>query len=81
MDNQHKQIRGYRDLTKDEIGVMNALKDKEADIIDALQDFQIKLQLDLDPRWLALGKTHLETAFMYLVKAVAKPESPYRSNS
>jgi len=27
-----------------------------------------------DPRWLAIGKTHIEQGFMALVRSIAKPE-------
>ncbi|AMM44016.1 hypothetical protein FDG95_gp526 [Pectobacterium phage vB_PcaM_CBB] len=73
MDNQHKQIKGYRDLSQKEINQMNALKDianKVGDIIEALQD-----DPDVDQRWLAIAKTDLQKGFMSAVRSVAKPDS------
>ncbi len=73
MDNQHKQIKGYRDLSQKEINQMNAIKDiasKVGDIIDALQD-----DPDVDQRWLAIAKTDLQKGFMSAVRSVAKPDS------
>lgn len=73
MDNQHKHIKGYRDLSQKEINQMNALKDianKVGDIIEALQD-----DPDVDQRWLAIAKTDLQKGFMSAVRSVAKPDS------
>lgn len=73
MDNQHKQIKGYRDLSQKEINQMNAIKDiaaKVGDIIEALQD-----DPDIDQRWLAIAKTDLQKGFMSAVRSVAKPDS------
>lgn len=73
MDNQHKQIKGYRDLSQTEINQMNAIKDiaaKVGNIIDALQD-----DPDVDQRWLAIAKTDLQKGFMAAVRSVAKPDS------
>ena len=73
MDNQHKQIKGYRDLSQLEINQMNAIKDiaaKVGDIIDALQD-----DPNVDQRWLAIAKTDLQKGFMSAVRSVAKPDS------
>lgn len=73
MDNQHKQIKGYRDLSQTEINQMNAIKDiaaKVGNIIDALQD-----DPNVDQRWLAIAKTDLQKGFMAAVRSVAKPDS------
>lgn len=73
MDNQHKHIKGYRDLSQKEINQMNTLKDianTVGDIIEALQD-----DPDVDQRWLAIAKTDLQKGFMSAVRSVAKPDS------
>ena len=73
MDNQHKKIKGYRDLSQEEIDKMNAIKDWGNDIgefIDALED-----NFDVDQRWLAIAKTDLQKGFMSLVRSIAQPES------
>lgn len=73
MDNQHKQIKGYRDLSQLEINQMNAIKDianRVGEIIDALQD-----DSNVDQRWLAIAKTDLQKGFMAAVRSVAKPDS------
>lgn len=71
MDNQHQHIKGYRDLTSQEIAMMNDAKNKAEDIgklIDVLGDMP-----DIDKRWLAIAKTDLQKGFMSLVRAIARP--------
>jgi hypothetical protein len=77
VDNQHKKIKGYRDLTEEEIALMNETKD----LASKCGDFCQKLHLaecngsEIDRRWLAIAKTDLQKGFMSLVRSVAKPES------
>ncbi len=72
MDNQHKKITGYRDLTQGEIDAMNAVKHLEAQF-NGMIDF-MKTLPGLDGRQLALAATHGEDAFMHAVRAEAQPE-------
>lgn len=70
VDNQHRKISGYRDLSKDEIETINGLKDMEQKLYEVLGS---SLHAP-DPRHLAIAKTHLETGFMYAIKSIAKPQ-------
>jgi hypothetical protein len=73
MDNQHKKIKGYRDLSQDEIDMMNALKEiatKVGEVLDVMETVE-----DIDQRWLAIGKTDLQKGFMAAIRSIAKPES------
>lgn len=70
MDNQHKQISGYRDLSQDEIDLMNAIKREAADVGELVADLE---GLPVDQRWVAIAKTHLQQGFMAAVRAVAQP--------
>ena len=73
MDNQHKKIKGYRDLSQEEIDLMNIIKHKAeevGEIIDTLRPNAF-----IDQRWLAIAQTDLQKGFMALVRCVAKPES------
>jgi len=75
MDNQHKKIKGYRDLTQDEINLMNEAKElaeKVGGFIHKLED-ESDRNLMLDRRWIAIAKTDLQKGFMALVRAVARP--------
>lgn len=75
MENQHRHIKGYRELDAGEIQVMNDLKAHEADALRLIES-QLKSNPDFDQRWVAIGRTHLEQAFMALVRAVARPAPP-----
>lgn len=79
MENQHKKITGYRDLTQDEIDLMNRIKGIGVEIDSLVVDMQnAEIHYDtftVDQRWVAIGKTHLQQGLMALVRAVAKPES------
>ena len=71
MDNQHRQIKGYRELAPEDIALMNEVKEtgvKLGALVDKLRDS------NADPRWLAIGKTDLQTGLMALTRSVAKPE-------
>ncbi|MDO5940636.1 Acb2/Tad1 domain-containing protein [Burkholderia cepacia] len=43
MDNQHKLIAGYRDLTEDEIALMNEVKKKAAEVGDLVEKLRAAL--------------------------------------
>lgn len=71
MDNQHKQIKGYRDLSQHEIDLMNRVKDEAAAVgilFDGLEGAE-----GIDQRWLAIAKTDLQKGFMALVRSIAQP--------
>ena len=76
MDNQHKKISGYRDLTQGEIDLINAMKEKEAELgtMMTLAEAVIVETNDREAgRWLSLARTHLETGMMFAIKAIARP--------
>lgn len=84
MDNQHRQITGYRELSQGEIDLMNEIKSK-GEALDALitklREHQGRVTAeygtpDAEPhRWISIGKTHLQQGLMALTRAVAKPQS------
>ncbi len=73
MDNQHRKIEGYRELTQAEIDTMNYIKNMAKQVGGLVEDLE-RDDILPDPRWLAIGKTHLQEGFMALTRAVAKPE-------
>lgn len=75
MTDQHKQIKGYRDLTQSEIDAMNSVKAFEVDGANLLR--QLADIPGVDRRELALARTHLEDACIRAVRAVARPANPY----
>jgi hypothetical protein len=64
-------IKGYRELSKPEIELINKLKTLGDDVGAVIEEMQ-KLSY-FDQRWVAIGKTDLQKGFMALVRAVAKP--------
>lgn len=73
MDNQHRKIKGYRELNAQEIELMNHIKDAGEVLDTIVKDLQS--QPAMDQRWVAIGKTHLQEGIMALVRAVARPGS------
>lgn len=75
MENQHRQIKGYRELNEVEIALMNKIKAKGAELAELVKDLgESEGETKADPRWLAIGKTHLQEGLMALTRSIAKPE-------
>lgn len=72
MENQHRKIKGYRDLSEQEINAMNRIKEKAAEIGELVND--LKADPELDQGWVLIGKTNLQQGFMALTRAVTKPD-------
>lgn len=73
MDNQHRKITGYRELTEQEIALMNDIKSLGEPFERLFKVMEKSPQFD--QRWVAIGKTNLQQGIMALVRAVTKPES------
>lgn len=73
MQDQHKLIKGYRDLTQTEIDYMNQVKEL-ASMVGGMVDNLMALE-GIDKRWVSIGKTDLQTGFMALVRSIAQPQS------
>lgn len=72
VENQHKLIKGYRDLSQAEIDAMNAIKAKGEELGELIEQARAA---GADPRWLAIAQTDLQKGIMSMVRAVAKPTS------
>ena len=72
MDNQHKKIKGYRDLSQEEIDLMNEIKIKGAELGSVIE--QLEQLESTDKRWVSIGKTDLQKGLMSLTRSVAKPD-------
>lgn len=73
MENQHKKITGYRDLSQSEIDGMNAVKYEGTRLqilIEELRDNKY-----LDTKWIDIAETHLQLGIMAAVRSIAKPTS------
>lgn len=73
MDNQHRQIKGYRELTQAEIDLMNAIKAMGEELGGMIDD--LRAAKGIDQRWVSIGATDLQTGLMALTRAVAQPSS------
>lgn len=71
MENQHREIKGYRELTQAEIDSMNEIKVLGAQIGELVT--KLENQEGLDKRWVAIGKTEIQQGLMALTRSVAQP--------
>lgn len=71
MENQHREIKGYRELNAEEIALMNEVK-AQGMALGMLVE-KLRAQLDTDKRWVSIGATDLQTGLMALTRSVAKP--------
>ena len=72
MDNQHRKIKGYRELTAEEIALMNEIKTKGAELGELVE--KLRTETDhIDQRWVSIGATDLQTGLMALTRSVAQP--------
>ncbi len=72
MENQHRKIKGYRELSQEEIDLMNEIKTMGValgELVDKLRNTN-----DLDQRWVSIGATDMQTGLMALTRSVAKPD-------
>lgn len=70
MENQHRQIKGYRELSQEEINLMNMVKRQG----EALELLIARIETEaVDKRWISIGKTHLQQGLMALTRAIAQP--------
>lgn len=73
MDNQHRLIKGYKELSEEQIALMNEIKEQGA-AVGALVEKLKACSVDLDQRWVAIGATDLQKGFMALTRSVAQPD-------
>jgi hypothetical protein len=71
MENQHRQIKGYRELTQVEIDLMNEIKTKGAELGELVN--KLRNTEGLDQRWVSIGATDFQTGLMALTRSVAQP--------
>lgn len=68
------EIKGYRDLTEQDVELVNLIKDAE---IEVGKLWNIVGKKKTDPRWMSIAKTHFQEGFTALVRAVTKPEDVF----
>lgn len=72
MENQHRKIIGYRELSQAEIDLMNEIKAKGKDLGELV--CKLRESGKVDQRWVSIGATDLQTGLMALTRAVAQPD-------
>lgn len=77
VDNQHRQIPGYRDLDQETVDLIKKIKLTEAELANDWTEIMLLGPGVVDPRDMAMARTHFEDGFIRLVRAVAKPDSPW----
>lgn len=80
MDNQHKMITGYRDLSQVEIDTLNRIKSLAVSVGEMLKDISYgnpgggeAPEGVADARWYMIARTHFQEGFMALSRSIAKP--------
>lgn len=73
MDNQHKKIKGYRELSQVEIDLMNRIKEQGACLELMIAD--LDNLGSTDTVWLQQAEMQLKQGIMSAVRCVAKPQS------
>lgn len=86
MKDQHTLISGYRDLSQEEIDLMNEIKQMEAKVLALVQKVERKLDSQMEEgdtrrvlcahafTWADVARIDLEKGFMSLVRSVAQPQ-------
>jgi hypothetical protein len=75
VDNQHRIITGQRDLTLDEIELMNAIKALEVPFAKLF--VAVMAMPESDKASAVLGRRHHEDALYRLMKSVGRPQTAY----
>lgn len=65
------KITGYRQLTEEEAGIMNHIKEHGIQLGALVR--RLQAYKTFDQRWVEIGATDLQTGLMALTRAVAQP--------
>ena len=66
-------VHGYSAQSGDAVALVNEHKQLEERLLRMLDSYKDR-PLSIDQRWLAVGRTHLEQAFMAINRAVFRPQ-------
>ena len=70
-DHKPLPVAGYTNQPDDKVTTVNENKQLEETVLKRLD--ALKADPDIDQRWLAIGRTHIEEGFMSINRAVFKP--------
>lgn len=73
MENQHRHIKGYRELSPEEVTLMNEVKAKGEELGDLIA--KLRALPSNDVQWIDVGELQLKQGVMSLVRSVAQPTS------
>lgn len=73
MENQHRHIKGYRELSPEEVALMNEVKAKGEELGDLIA--KLRALPSNDVQWIDVGELQLKQGIMSLVRCVAQPTS------
>ncbi len=71
-DHSHFPSAGYTKQSNAKVDAVNENKQLEETVLKRLD--ALKADPDVDQRWLAIGKTQVEEAFMAINRAIFKPQ-------
>lgn len=73
MSDDKPKIKGYRQLSAAETAAINKIKAKAEEVGELVS--QLQMSSGLDQRAINIGKTELQTGFMWLTRGIAQPDS------
>lgn len=71
-EHQPLPVAGYTTQSDDKVATVNENKQIEEEVLQQLD--ALKERSDVDQRWLAIGRTHIEQGFMAVNRAVFQPQ-------
>ena len=72
MEHEALPVSGYKPQSEESVQLVNGHKEMEERVLRRLDE--LGQRDDIDKRWLAIGRTDLEKAFMAINRAVFQPE-------
>ena len=73
MSDDKPKVKGYRQLIDAEIAAINKVKAKAEEVGELVE--QLQMSGGLDQCAINIGKTELQTGFMWLTRGIAQPDS------
>ena len=73
MEHKSLPVAGYTTQSQERVDLVNSFKAMEERILRELDDLAQR-EDQIDKRWLAIGRTHLEQAFMCVNRSIFQPQ-------
>lgn len=73
MENQHRAIKGYRELSEQKVALINEVKETGEELGNLIAT--LKQMPEIDQRWVSIAQTDLQKGIMALVRSIAQPTS------